>query len=109
MHLARCVYCFNFRSDDTKPNLFTCGFDRVALGWSIQPREVKDSAIEGSNKINLGLKSYYSKDLGSQSGQRDQLQQTQQGQGQHQLQTQQHSGKELLSAREGSGKEGGAK
>ena len=26
-------------SDDTTPNLFTCGFDRVTLGWSVQPRE----------------------------------------------------------------------
>ena len=25
--------------EDTKPNLFTCGFDRVVLGWSIQRRE----------------------------------------------------------------------
>ncbi len=28
------------RSEDTKPNLFTCGFDRMTLGWSIQPREL---------------------------------------------------------------------
>ena len=26
-------------SDDTTPNLFTCGFDRVTLGWSVIPRE----------------------------------------------------------------------
>ena len=25
--------------EETKPNLFTCGFDRVVLGWSIQRRE----------------------------------------------------------------------
>lgn len=34
--------------EETKPNLFTCGFDRVILGWSIQRREntsVKDADI----------------------------------------------------------------
>ena len=29
--------------EDTKPNLFTCGFDRVVLGWSIQRRESASS------------------------------------------------------------------
>ena len=31
-------------SDDTTPNLFTCGFDRVTLGWSVQPRESAENA-----------------------------------------------------------------
>ena len=33
-------------SDDTTPNLFTCGFDRVTLGWSVQPRESAEGLTE---------------------------------------------------------------
>ena len=29
--------------EETKPNLFTCGFDRVVLGWTIQRRESASS------------------------------------------------------------------
>ena len=25
-------------SDNTRPNLFTCGFDRMTLGWSVTSR-----------------------------------------------------------------------
>lgn len=38
------MVCCTAWSDETKPNLFTCGFDRITLGWSVQPREsVKDN------------------------------------------------------------------
>ena len=33
------MVCSTVWSDDTKPNLFTCGFDKVVLGWDIEPRE----------------------------------------------------------------------
>lgn len=33
------MVCSTAWSDDTKPNLFTCGFDKVILGWNIEPRE----------------------------------------------------------------------
>lgn len=36
------MVCCTAWSEETKPNLFTCGFDRVTFGWAIQPREVKD-------------------------------------------------------------------
>ena len=46
--------------EETKPNLFTCGFDRVILGWSIQRREstsAKDvdsaSAVLASSNTTL--------------------------------------------------------
>ena len=81
------MVCSTAWSDDTKPNLFTCGFDRVTLGWNVQPREnVKEndasiatpmmststmaplnvgltgsSASDGGSKLNLGLRS--NKDL----------------------------------------------
>ena len=35
--------------EETKPNLFTCGFDRVVLGWSIQRRESASSAKDTDN------------------------------------------------------------
>ncbi|CAB4061189.1 unnamed protein product [Lepeophtheirus salmonis] len=37
-----------------RPNLFTCGFDRVTLGWSIQPREIKDGDGGISTQIGHG-------------------------------------------------------
>jgi len=81
------MVCSTAWSDDTKPNLFTCGFDRVTLGWNVQPREnVKENdagtatptlsttstaplnvSLTGSSvgdagsKLNLGLRS--NKDL----------------------------------------------
>ena len=36
--------------EDTKPNLFTCGFDRVVLGWSIQRRE--STSTKDTESIN---------------------------------------------------------
>ena len=42
--------------EDTKPNLFTCGFDRVILGWSIQPRE-SASSVKDTDNANPGLMS----------------------------------------------------
>lgn len=41
-------------SDDTTPNLFTCGFDRVTLGWSVQPRE--NTQV---NQDDLGISSAF--------------------------------------------------
>ena len=29
-------------SDNTRPNLFTCGFDRMTLGWSVTSRSDTD-------------------------------------------------------------------
>ena len=40
-------------SDDTTPNLFTCGFDRVTLGWSVQPREA--SSQQQSGEADMGI------------------------------------------------------
>jgi hypothetical protein len=70
------MVCSTAWSDETRPNLFTCGFDRVTLGWSIQPREnakENDSAAtaaagasaagltgssgDGGMRLNLGLRS----------------------------------------------------
>ena len=43
------MVCSTAWSDETKPNLFTCGFDRVTLGWSVQPREnVKENETGNS-------------------------------------------------------------
>jgi len=48
------MVCSTAWSDETKPNLFTCGFDRVTLGWSVQPREnVKEN--EGGNSTPGGM------------------------------------------------------
>jgi WD40 repeat protein len=33
------MVCGTAWSDDTKPNLFTCGFDRITFGWSVQQNE----------------------------------------------------------------------
>ena len=44
--------------EDTKPNLFTCGFDRVVLGWSIQRREStssKDTDIINTAAVSSNL------------------------------------------------------
>ena len=44
--------------EDTKPNLFTCGFDRVILGWSIQRRESISSsapAKDGDQSISSSM------------------------------------------------------
>lgn len=57
---SRMACCTAWSEETKKPNLFTCGFDRVVLGWSIKPREVKDDA---SHKLNLSLKG--NRELGS--------------------------------------------
>ena len=38
-------------SDNTRPNLFTCGFDRMTLGWSVTSRSGAggDSAATADN------------------------------------------------------------
>jgi WD40 repeat protein len=41
-------------SDETTPNLFTCGFDRVTLGWSVQAREQQQQGTE-----DLGISSAF--------------------------------------------------
>ncbi len=50
-------------SDDTTPNLFTCGFDRVTLGWSVQPRAREASAAQltgsGAADHDLGISSAF--------------------------------------------------
>ena len=33
------VCCTAWSEADTRPNLFTCGFDRMTLGWSVTPRD----------------------------------------------------------------------
>lgn len=45
-------------SDDTTPNLFTCGFDRVTLGWSVQPRENMPNAVSTAD-TDLGISSAF--------------------------------------------------
>jgi len=45
------MVCSTAWSDDTKPNLFTCGFDKITYGWSIQHRESfkeNDAGIQNS-------------------------------------------------------------
>ena len=61
------MVCSTAWSDDTKPNLFSCGFDRITLGWSVQPREnVKENDcanlnssssmyVQSSQPANTGL------------------------------------------------------
>ncbi len=49
-------FFFSPRSEDTKPNLFTCGFDRITLGWSIQPRDPGGAAAADDDKLSLSLK-----------------------------------------------------
>ncbi len=55
-------FFFSPRSEDTKPNLFTCGFDRITLGWSIQPRDPGGAAAAAAaaaaddDKLSLSLK-----------------------------------------------------
>ncbi len=46
------VCCTAWSPEDTKPNLFTCGFDRMTLGWSIQPRAevVKDENVAAAKE-----------------------------------------------------------
>ena len=41
--------------EETKPNLFTCGFDRVVLGWSIQRRE--SASTKDTDIINTSMAS----------------------------------------------------
>ena len=43
---ARMACCTAWSDEGKKPNLFTCGFDRVVLGWNVRPREVKDELPE---------------------------------------------------------------
>ena len=49
-------FFYSPRSEDTKPNLFTCGFDRITLGWSIQPRDPGGAAAADDDKLSLSLK-----------------------------------------------------
>ncbi len=42
-------------SDETTPNLFTCGFDRVTLGWSVQPRENQQGQTVPASEADLGI------------------------------------------------------
>ena len=39
--------------DDQKCNLFTCGFDRVVMGWCVQSTKEKDK--EKEEKIGAAL------------------------------------------------------
>ena len=41
--------------EETKPNLFTCGFDRVVLGWSIQRRE--SASAKDTDSVNAAIAS----------------------------------------------------
>ena len=41
--------------EETKPNLFTCGFDRVVLGWSIQRRE--STSAKDTDSVNAAIAS----------------------------------------------------
>ena len=56
-------------SDDTTPNLFTCGFDRVTLGWSVIPREGGGGGGGGSGSggVNIGGQGQDQQDLGISS------------------------------------------
>lgn len=38
------MVCCTAWSDDTRPNLFTCGFDRMTFGWNVALREDTGSA-----------------------------------------------------------------
>ena len=56
------MVCCTAWSEDTKPNLFTCGFDRVTLGWSITPRESREGG--GASALPQGSTSTsWSKDF----------------------------------------------
>ena len=55
-------------SDDTTPNLFTCGFDRVTLGWSVIPREGGTGGGNVGTDQDLGISSAF---VGLHEGQKD--------------------------------------
>jgi WD40 repeat protein len=49
------MVCCTAWSEETKPNLFTCGFDRMTLGWNVTSRDhgaKEDSGV----RIGAGLK-----------------------------------------------------
>ena len=46
------MVCSTAWSDEAKPKLFTCGFDKVILGWNIEPRE---SLKENESLSNTGI------------------------------------------------------
>ncbi len=58
-------FFFSPRSEDTKPNLFTCGFDRITLGWSIQPRDPGGAAAAAADDDKLSLSLKGAKDFSS--------------------------------------------
>lgn len=52
---SRMVTATAWTSDNSqRPNLFTCGFDRQVIGWSVEPRETQDEK-EGF-RLNLSLR-----------------------------------------------------
>jgi len=56
---ARMVCCTAWTEEHSQqsPNLFTCGFDRQVLGWSVQPREEKQDKEEKEGfRLNLSLR-----------------------------------------------------
>ena len=55
-------------SDDTTPNLFTCGFDRVTLGWSVQPREAQAAQQVGGGEQDLGISTAFVAALSTNPG-----------------------------------------
>lgn len=63
------MVCCTAWSEDTKPNLFTCGFDRVTLGWSITPRESSRDSARGDSVTTpltpgaTGLEQHWGKEL----------------------------------------------
>jgi hypothetical protein len=46
-----CCAAWAVNEENTTPNLFTCGFDRVTLGWGVTPREAKDE-----QRLSMSLK-----------------------------------------------------
>ena len=40
---------------DTRPNLFTCGFDRMTLGWSVTSRDAGDHAAGVAGGVARGV------------------------------------------------------
>jgi len=52
---SRMVTATAWSSDSClRPNLFTCGFDRQVIGWSVEPREIQEEK-EGF-RLNLSLR-----------------------------------------------------
>jgi len=50
------MVCCTAWSDDTKPNLFTCGFDKNTFGWTIlQQESSKENEFNSNSSFKLSF------------------------------------------------------